>query len=487
MTNMNRRVFLRTSGGLGLSPFAPQNSNSTDPAGDEVTKKLAHYIVSAQSADLSAPVRKEAARTLLNWVGCTVGGSRHETVGAAVSALAPFSGPAQASILGRKERLDILNTALINGISSHVLDYDDTHLPTVVHPTGPAMSAALAVGEWKRASGKELIAAFAVGFEVECRVGMAVHPEHYDAGWHITGTAGTFGGAAAAGRLLGLDPRRMSWALGMAGSQAAGVREQFGTMSKSLHIGKAAANGLLGAVLASHSFDATEQIFEGRRGFSTVLSTGQHLERLTDGLGERWQFAANGVKPYACGVVTHPIIDAVRRMRERERLTADQVQAIEARVHPLVLELTGKREPRVGLEGKFSVYHCAAIALIEGHARPGQFSDEAVNRPDAVGLRRKVSATADPALAEHQTEVAITLTDGRRLTEWVEAATGSPQNPISDEELRGKVHDLIWPFVPRWKEDRLLELIDGLEALPDVGAFAELLAPPEGGEGEEPR
>jgi 2-methylcitrate dehydratase PrpD len=335
------------------------------------------------------------------------------------------------------------------------------------------------VGEWKRASGRDLILAFALGFETECRVGLSVHPEHYDEGWHITGTAGTFAAAAAAGRLLRLDPRQMSWALGMAGSQAAGVREQFGSMAKSLHIGKAAANGILGVLLAQRGFDAAEQIFEGRRGFNAVLSSGSHLERLTEGLGERWEFANNGIKPYACGVVTHPIIDGVRRLREREGLTADQVREIRARVHPLVLDLTGKREPKVGLEGKFSVYHCAAIALIEGHARPGQFSDEAVNRPEAVALRRRVEATVDPSLQENQAEVSISLADGRTITEWVEAATGTPQNPISDQELREKVHDLLWPYLPRWKEERLLAMVDTLEDLPDVSAFAELLTPAE--------
>jgi 2-methylcitrate dehydratase PrpD len=234
-------------------------------------------------------------------------------------------------------------------------------------------------------------------------------------------------------------------------------------------------------VLAGHDFDATEQIFEGRRGFNAVLSTGQHLEQLTEGLGTRWEFPNNGIKPYACGVVTHPIIDGVRRLREAG-VAADRVQQIRARVHPLVLELTGKREPRVGLEGKFSVYHCAAMALLDGNAGPGQFTDEAVMRPAAVELRRKVAVSPDPALRENQAEVTVTLADGRELSEFVEAATGSPENPMPDEELRGKVHDLVWPFLPRWKEQRLFELVESLEGSPDVGAFAEVLEPAEGGE-----
>jgi 2-methylcitrate dehydratase PrpD len=446
------------------------------------TRAIAAFAADTCFEDLPADVVRHVKRCLLDYLGLVIGASDEPAVSHALEAVKELGGHAQATVLGTTLRTSATHAALVNGIAAHVLDYDDTHLPTVIHPTGPVMSAALSVGEWKAASGRDLIVAFAVGFEVECRIGLAVHPEHYDAGWHITGTAGTFGAAAAAGRLLGLDQRRMSWALGMAGSQAAGVREQFGSMAKSLHIGKAAANGILGAVLGHHGFDATEQILEGRRGFSAVLSTGQHLEQLTDRLGQRWEFDNNGIKPYACGLVTHPIIDAVRRLREKDQLSVEQIKEISARVHPLVLELTGKRDPRAGLEGKFSVYHCAAIALLEGNAGPGQFTDEAITRPSVVDLRRKVTASADPALRQNQAEVSVTLSNGRRLTEWVEAATGTSQNPISDDDLRRKVHELVWPFIPRWKEQRMLELVNGLEDGPDVSAFAELLEPPDGGE-----
>jgi 2-methylcitrate dehydratase PrpD len=443
------------------------------------TAAVAAFAAETRFEDLPSEVVRQVKRCLLDYVGLAIGAADQPAVSHALEAVQTLGGAPQASVLGTAVRTSAEHAALVNGIASHVLDYDDTHLPTVVHPTGPAMSAALAVGEWKNATGRDLITAFALGFEVECRVGLAVHPEHYDAGWHITGTAGAFGAAAAAGRLLGLDARRMSWALGMAGSQAAGVREQFGSMTKSLHIGRAAASGVLGAVLASLGFDATEQIFEGRRGFCAVLSTGQHLERLTEKLGQHWEFENNGIKPYACGVVTHPVIDAVRRLREREGLTAAQVQRIDARVHPLVPELTGKREPQAGLEGKFSLYHCAAIALIEGQAGPAQFTDEAVRRPEVVELRRKVEVQAESTLAENQAEVNITLKDGRTVSAWIEAATGTPQNPVSDQELKDKVHDLVWPHLPRWKEERLLEIVDSLVELEDVGMLAELLSPPE--------
>src|SRR5881397_4025482 len=309
MTNMNRRVFLFTSGGLSLSRFAPQNStNSTYSAGNEVTKKLAHYIVSAQSADLSAPVRKEAARTLLNWVGCTVGGSRHETVGVAVSALAPFSGPAQASILGRHERFDIMNAALINGISSHVLDYDDTHARNIIHPAGPVISAILALSEHRPVAGSDFVNALVAGIDVECRIGNAVYPQNYDTGWHITGTAGVFGAAAAAGKLLGLSEQQMLWALGLAAAQPVGLQEMFGTMTKSFHPGRAAQNGLTAALLASRNFTSSEQSLEAKYGWTNVVSTAHNYDDITKNLGESFEISKNTYKPFACGVVMHPTI-----------------------------------------------------------------------------------------------------------------------------------------------------------------------------------
>src|SRR5438552_15962083 len=330
MTKMNRRVFLLTSGGLSLSTFAPQNStNSTDSAGTEVTKKLAHYIVSAQFADLSAPVRKEAARTLLNWVGCTVGGSRHETVGVAVSALAPFSGPAQASILGRHERFDIMNAALINGISSHVLDYDDTHTRNIVHPAGPVISAILALSEHRPVSGRDFVTALVVGVDVECRIGNSVYPKHYDVGWHITGTAGVFGAAAASGKLLGLSEQQMLWALGLAATQPVGLQEMFGSMTKSFHPGRAAQNGLTAALLASKNFTSSEQSLEAKYGWLNVVSTAHNDSDITNKLGESFEISHNTYKPFACGVVMHATIDGCIQLKNETKLAADIIVRVE--------------------------------------------------------------------------------------------------------------------------------------------------------------
>ncbi|MCC7104834.1 MAG: MmgE/PrpD family protein [Chloroflexi bacterium] len=451
---------------------APAPSAAVGP-----TARLASWAASLRFEDLPEMVVRESKRCLLDHLGLVIGASDEPAVQHALAIVQLLGGEPRASVLGTTVRTSVHHAALVNGIASHVLDYDDTHLPTIIHPTGSPMAAALPIAEWRSLSGRALIAAFAAGFEVECRIGMSVYPAHYDVGWHITGTAGVFGAAVAAAKLLDLDAQRVNWSIGMASSQAAGLREQFGFMTKSLHVGKAAANGILSALLASQGFDSSERSLEAPRGFCNVLSTVQDYDQLTEGLGERWAFPRNGIKPYACGVVTHPGIDGVRLLRNEYGLTAEQVEAIEMKVHPLVLELTGKREPRVGLEGKFSIYHCAAMALIEGAAGPSQFSDEAVTNPEAVALQRKVSAEVDPSLREEQAIITIRLSDGRVLTKRIDAATGTPDNPMSDAGLEAKYRDLVWPFLPAFKQDRLLELVRNVDKLEDIGAIAELLVP----------
>jgi 2-methylcitrate dehydratase PrpD len=189
------------------------------PAAKDVTRKLARYIVEAKYDDLPLNVRKEGVRTLLNWVGVAIGGSHQPAVNIAVSALTPFSGPPQASLFGRRERFDILNATFLNGVASHILDFDDTHLKTIIHPAGPVVPAILALAEFQPVNGRDFLNALVLGIETECRIGNAVYPNHYDIGWNITGTTGVFGGAAAVGKLLGLNEQQMVWALGLAASQ----------------------------------------------------------------------------------------------------------------------------------------------------------------------------------------------------------------------------------------------------------------------------
>src|SRR5688572_13647572 len=296
----------------------------------EVTRQLARFVVESRSDDISTAARREATRSLVNWLACALGGAGHDAVERALAALQPFSGPPQAQVLGRHERLDCLHVALVNGISAHVLDFDDTHLRTLLHPSVPVASSLLALAERRSLDGSAFLDAFVLGVDVECRVANAMYATH-NVNWYITGTAGVLGGAAAAGRVLGLDEQRMTYALGIAATQAAGLREMAGTMCKAFTHGRAAQNGMLAAFLAERGFTSSERAIEAPRGMAAVLAPGSRLEEITDALGERFEILMNTYKPYACGVVAHPVIDGCIALRSG--LKPEAVAEVRLRVH----------------------------------------------------------------------------------------------------------------------------------------------------------
>jgi len=437
-----------------------------------VTQELAAWTVGLKAADIPASVRAEGLRTFVNWLGCAVGGCEHETVDRALAVAVPFSGPQRASVIGRKERLDELHAALINGISSHVLDYDDTHLKTIVHPAGPVASALLAVAEERGVSGEDFLTALIAGVEVECRIANSVYPDHYDRGWHITGTAGVFGAAAAVGRLLGLDKQQMTWAYGLAATQSSGLREMFGTMTKSFHPGRAAQNGALAAFLAKANYDSSERGIEAPRGFANVLSTKQDYNEILGKLGEVWEAGLNTYKPYACGIVIHPAIDGCQQLRDRLGARVSQIRSVELVTHPLVLELTGKKTPRTGLEGKFSVYHAAAVALIRGDGSPAAFTDEAVSDREIVALREKVSARADESVHEDAVHITVTFDDGSKEELHVAHAVGSLEKPLSNDAISEKFLRQSAPILGEQQTATLIELAWNLPQTADVGTIA---------------
>jgi 2-methylcitrate dehydratase PrpD len=442
----------------------------------EITRQLAGWVVGLDAGDIPAEVRREGVRTFVNWLGCAVGGASHETVDRALDAVRMFSGPERAQVIGRDDRLDELHAALINGISSHVLDYDDTHLKTIIHPAGPVASAILAVSESRAVSGRDFLTALVVGIEVECRIGNAVYPDHYDRGWHITGTAGVFGAAAATGKLLGLSRQQMMWAIGLAATQASGLRDMFGTMTKSFHPGRAAQNGAMAAFLAKANFDSSERAIEAPRGFANVLSTKQDYSEILDGLGSDWEAGLNTYKPYACGIVIHPTIDGCQQLRERLGGKVAAIASVGLRTHPLVLELTGKRRPNTGLEGKFSVFHAAATALLRGDGSPTAFTDEAVRDPAIMALRDRVDATSDAGVPEDAVHIAVTFEDGERIELHVPHAIGSLERPLSDNAIGKKFTDQSVPVIGEAAAGSLLDMGWAIETSPDVAAIARAAA-----------
>ena len=443
---------------------------SADHHAPPVTRLLAELVAQHPSRGWSDTVDHAAHRTFLNWLGCAVGAAQHESVNAALAAVHMLQPAPQASLLGRTEKVDMASAALINGISSHTFDFDDTHLKTIIHPAGPVVSALLALAEHQGSSGRALIDALVLGIDVSCRIGNAMYPDHYDRGWHITGSTGTVGAAAACARLLGLNVDQTQMTLGIAASQPIGMREQFGSMTKPFHPGGAARAGLMSALLAQQGFTASPRALEAPRGMMQTISTKNDWSEITGELGQRFEIAFNTFKPFACGIVVHPGIDGCAQLRA-QGVRPEQITSLEIKVHSLVLELCGKKEPADGLQAKFSIYHGCAAGLTFGCAGEDEFSDAVVNRADMVALRRKVVATVDDSIDEAAADITAVMQDGSRVHVRVEHAIGSLQNPMTDTQLEAKFHGLSDAVIGTAQTANLIQAAWALCGAPSVQAL----------------
>ncbi len=441
------------------------------------TKTLAAWAVSSRIEDVPADVRHEARRAIVNYVGCALGGSHDEAVDITIRALGPYFGPPTAAILGRVERLDPLHTSLMNGISSHVYDFDDTTPKNYMHPTSPVASALFACASTHLVSGHDFMQAFITGFEAEMRIGNAVYPAHYDVGWHITGTAGVFGAAIAIGKLLGLTEQQMIWNIGLAATQAAGIREMFGSMAKSFHPGRAAQNGYAGALLAQAGFTAGEHGLEGPRGFAAVQAAAYDLAKITAGLDTEYELRANTYKPFPCGIVNHPTIDGAIQLHDEHHFAPRSIAAVRLRVAPLVMDLCNQTNITKGLQGKFSVYHGAAIGLVRGKAGIQEYTDASVNDPDIRDVRERTTATGDPDITEDQSRIEVELTNGDTFTRFVEKSLGNIHRPLSDAQLDTKFRDQAILAIPASQAEAVLQQCWKIDDLENVGALVALTIP----------
>ncbi|WP_333835068.1 MmgE/PrpD family protein [Rubrimonas sp.] len=442
-----------------------------------MTGELATHIAASRTGDLPDAVRAEGVRALVNIVGCSVGGAGEEAVSIALDAFAPFFGPATAAILGRRERCDPLHAALFNGIASHVHDFDDTMPKNYIHASSPVASALFAYASTNSVTGRDFLHAFVLGFEVTARVGNATYPAHYDAGWHSTGTCGVFGAAAAVGWLLALPADRMVHALGLAATQASGLREMFGAMGKAFHPGHAARNGYEAALLARGGFTSGRYPLEGPRGFGAVTSGFFAADRITGGLGRDFEILGNAYKPFPCGIVNHPAIDAALQLRAEHTLDPASIAAVRLRVAPLVMDLCGKRDISTGLEGKFSVVHGAAVALVRGKAGLREYTDEGVNDPEVSRVRNAAVPEGDPAVSEDGVRIEVTLKDGTVLAKSLTHSLGNLARPLSEAQLDEKFLDQAVLRLPEAKARRLLAATRGIEELADVGELVRLAVP----------
>ncbi|WP_193075999.1 MmgE/PrpD family protein [Pseudomonas sp. FME51] len=441
-----------------------------------LTQQLANFIESTRWIDLPPTIQHEAKRALVNYFAVALAGCSDPDIGKALALFERLHSDGQARVVGRRERVGVLDAASLNAMSANVYDFDDTHIPTIIHPTAPVAAAVFAVAETLQVSGEELLLALALGIEVECRLGMALHPWHYQRGWHITSTCGVFGAAMAVGKLLGLDAPQLAWALGNASAQACGLVETLGSAAKSLSVGNAPRNGVLSALLAQQGFAGPERPLEGERGFLQVMGEQPRYSEVSEALGERWALAANTYKPYPCGVVLNPVIEACLALTKGRHWSLEQIQRIELVGHPLLRERTDRPDIRLGRESQVSAQHAVAVSLSTGKAGLAQFSDTAVADPALRALYSKLVFIDDVSYPVTAAEVRLLLDSGQMLSQRVVAARGSLAAPLSDAELESKLMDLVIYGGSGCDTQPLLDAIWSLDSAKDAGSLMMLAA-----------
>ena len=435
-----------------------------------VTTDFCAAMLDAAASPLPPEVSRAARRTLLNVLGTAASAAGSPAVTVLLAAAAEQGSAGDVQVPGLARTLDPYWGALVTGTAAHLDDFDDTHLATVIHPGAATLATVLSLAPETAPSGAAFLGAFAVGCEAQLRIGNAISPAHYDHGWHITGTCGVFGAAVAASALLGLDAGAASRALSLAATMTLGHREAFGSMTKPLHAGKAAANGVLAARLAA----------AGLAGPPDPLGPGGVLEVLAaavdrSALGRGWELELNSFKTYPCGVVAHPAMDAA--IAVSSRIDPAEITAITLRCHPLVPELMGTLHPADGLRSRFSARHGVAVGLRFGRAGLTEFSDAAATAPEVARLRGLITLDPDPGMARDAAVLRIETRSADPVEVRTEHTRGSIARPLTDDELQDKVQALVTPVLGDGAADRVRKAVDGLAGAGGVSGLLAALRP----------
>ncbi len=444
------------------------------------TATLCKFLAERRAEDFPADVQRAARRGLLDWIGCALAGSDHASLQPLLKVLTRISGQPAATVFGNRQKLGIMEASTANGYMGHVLDFDDTHLGgTILHTSSPVLAALLALAESQKLSGRDFLTGYVCGFEAGIRCGQAA-PRHHHGGWHLTGTLGALAAGVATGVALHLDPRHLNYALGIAATQAAGMQQNRGTMCKYLHAGKAASSGLLSGLLAQEGFDSALDIIEGKQGFSKIYSDASEPERLVSDLGMHWEITRNGYKPYASAAVLHPIVDAMREIHlaahgSGAAPTAATVDIIELKLSPYAMSIAGVRAPASGMQSKFSVFHTAAVALLDADGGVAQYEDARVRDPSVLALREKVKVSISENFRKEQCAATVVVA-GKPFHSAIEHATGTAANPMSDDRLTAKFYANAERIVGRSNAGRIAGMVNELESLPDMAELTRLCA-----------
>jgi 2-methylcitrate dehydratase PrpD len=451
-----------------------------------ITSTLTGFVCNTDYDDLPADVVTMAKRAIFDTLGVTLAGSQSDAAGIIRGYVTEMGARPDATLIGTGERTAAPLAALANGTYAHALDFDDVNADMRGHPSVPLLPAALAIAEQHDRSGRDLILAFALGFEVQCRIGAGLGISHYERGWHATSTLGTLGATVAAGKILGLNVDELAVALGIGVSYASGNRQNFGTMTKPLHAGHAAESGVTAAMLAKRGFTADSAILDAPLGFGGTFAPDRDWspEAVVTGLGGPWELVdpGIGVKKYPCCYATHRPLDATISLVKEHHLKPEQIEDIEVRcpqgmVMPLIYS-----QPQTGLEGKFSMEYCLAAAVLDQKLRLATFSDEAVQRPAAQALFSRVRVVQEDAVLDGPisgyADVTVRLTDGRAVTHRVDKPRGEPPDILSWDELAEKFDDCASQALPKGAVRRLIDLIANLEDLGSVRDLVSACVPP---------
>ncbi|HEX5121143.1 MAG TPA: MmgE/PrpD family protein [Pseudonocardiaceae bacterium] len=433
-----------------------------------ISADFAAALAGLRDGGVSGAVRDETVRSIVNVVGTSIGAARSTGVDIIVDTATRHGGAGAVPVPGRAERIDPTSAALATGTAAHMDDFDDTHLATIVHPAAAVFAASIPLLAERPVSGSRFVTAVALGMETELRFAMAMTPWHYDVGWHITGTVGALGAAVTCGLLLGFDDTTLARSLDIASGMPLGHREGFGTMLKPFHPGKAAVNGLLAARLAQQGCTASGSAFEDRHGYFATLSTEFAQERLTDGLGNRWEVCENTYKPFPCGIVSHPAIEAAERLHQG--LAGREPVEIRVVCHPLVVDLTGNPAPHDGLSARFSTIHGVAAGLATGVVGLPEYAADYVLRADVAALRARTKLVPSAAIARDSARVEVAFADGDTESAEIAHARGSRARPMTDGELDDKVTRLIDRTLPG-RAGQVLALTRGIDELADCRDF----------------
>jgi 2-methylcitrate dehydratase PrpD len=456
-----------------------------------LTQEVVSFVHKTRYRDIPPEVIRLAQGFILDGLGVTLAGSTEMGSRILQAYIRQLGGRAEATVVGTALMAPSAKAALANGASGHAMDYDDTQLSTskegvyglLTHPTVPILAAVLAVGEKQRISGQELLLAYILGVEVECRIADAINPRHYQSGFHSTATIGGLGAAVAAGKLLNLREEPLARALGLAASMASGLRENFGTMTKPLHAGRAAENGVTAAQLAEKGFTSATNILEAKRGFFNAMAGGCDEAKITGRLGRPYFMQEPGIsiKPYPSGSLSHPAQDLILDLVKAHTLHAQEIEAIEVGTNSNVPNALIYPMPKTALEGKFSVPFGMAIAVLERKAGIAQFTDRKVRDPKIVELMKRVTLYIDQELEalgydQVRSRVRIKLKDGRILEGRADVAKGHPLKPMSWAEIGEKFRDCAQLVLSHKDTEDAIELVANLDRMRSILPLTRVLA-----------